>query len=153
MTELFLQMDIARDRTLQLLEAITEEAADVLLPGYNNTLRWHLGHIATVHENLCLRRTGETFELPDNYPALFANGTKPAEWNETPPSLATLRTLLAEQPARLKDKLASRLDGRLPEPFRGLETVAGIVGFSIAHEGIHTGYMMSMRRGIAALKG
>jgi hypothetical protein len=146
--DLFLQLDLTRERTLQQLEATTEETADQMPPGYRNTLRWNLGHILTVQETLCLKLAGDSFDLPETYPAFFANGTKPADWQAEPPSLDTLKLQLTEQSLRIKQKLADRLGEKLAQPFRGIETVGGIIVFSLYHEGLHTGYMMAMRKTI-----
>jgi hypothetical protein len=146
--ELFLQLDLVRERTLQQLEAATEESADQMPPGYKNTLRWNLGHILTVQETLCLKLAGDPFDLPETYPALFANGTKPADWQIEPPSLDTLKLQLTQQSLRIKQKLADRLDEKLAQPFRGIGTVGGMIIFSLYHEGTHTGFMMAMRKTI-----
>jgi uncharacterized damage-inducible protein DinB len=143
---LFIQLDLVRERTLQQLAAATEETADLVPQGFRNTLRWNLGHILTVQENLVFKLSGETFRLPESYPALFNNGTSPADWQTAPPSLETLKQQLAEQPQRIKDALASRLEDKLVQPFKGIETVSGIIGFTLYHEGVHTGYMMAMRK-------
>jgi len=148
---LFLQLDLVRERTLQQLELTTEETADIMPAGYNNTLRWHLGHIATVQESLCFKLAGEPFKLPETYPGLFANGTKPADWTLQPPTLEELKSILTEQPLRIKQKLYSRTADKLVQPFKGMDTVGAVIAFSLYHEGVHTGYMMSMRKTIAAL--
>ncbi|MFD0675769.1 MULTISPECIES: DinB family protein [unclassified Paenibacillus] len=145
---LFLQLDLVRERTLQQLDLTSEETADVMPPGYRNTLRWNLGHILTVQENLVFKLCGEPFSLPDEYPGLFNNGTKPADWQTEPPTLELIKQQLAEQTERIKDKLSLRLDEMLPQPFKGIDTVGGMIGFSLYHEGVHTGYMMSLRKSI-----
>jgi hypothetical protein len=38
-------LEKVRANTLQNAEGITEEAADRMPEGFNNTIRWHLGHI------------------------------------------------------------------------------------------------------------
>ncbi|MDF2963068.1 MAG: DinB family protein [Paenibacillus sp.] len=146
--DLFLQMDLIRERTLQQIESVTEETADIIPPGHRNTLRWNLGHILTVHENLCFKQIGAPFSLPETYPALFGNGTKPSDWQIAPPSLETLTLELKQQPLRIKQALSGRLDERLPQPFKGIETLRGVIGFSLYHEGVHTGIIMSLRKAI-----
>jgi hypothetical protein len=145
---LFLQMDLIRERTLQQLEMINEAIADQMPSGYSNTLRWNIGHILTVQENLCFKLIGEPFGLPEDFPAFFANGTRPGDWNSAPPTLETLKSLLIEQPLRIKQKLALRLEEKLAQPFKGIDTLRGVIGFSLYHEGVHTGIIMGLRKGI-----
>lgn len=149
--QLFHQLELVRERTIQLLDLVTEDTADLMPSGYNNTLRWHLGHIATIQENMCLKLAGEPFGLPETFPVLFANGTKPADWQIEPPSLETLKSILTEQPLRIKQKLYNRTEDLLAAPFKGIDTVGGMMGFSLYHEGVHTGFMMSLRKTIASL--
>jgi hypothetical protein len=145
---LMLQIDLIRERTLQQLEITNEETADHMPPGFSNTLRWNLGHIVTVHENLCFKMIGEPFDLPESFPAFFANGTRPSDWKSAPPSLETLKSLLIQQPLRMKEKLLPRLEERLPQPFKGMDILGGVIGFSLYHEGVHTGIMMGLRKAI-----
>lgn len=148
---LFLQLNLVRERTLKLLELVTEETADIMPAGYNNTLRWHLGHIVTVQENLCFKLAGDPFKLPESFPGFFANGTKPADWTSQPATLAELKDILTEQPLRIKQELYNRTEDKLMQPFRGMDTVGDMIGFSLYHEGVHTGFMMSLRKTIDAL--
>ncbi|NOU93911.1 DinB family protein [Paenibacillus sp. LMG 31456] len=147
---LFLQLDLVRERTLQQLELVTEEIADQIPLGYRNNLRWNLGHILTVQENLVFKLIGEPVSLPETYSSLFNNGTSPADWQIEPPAIETIKLQLTQQTERIKDKLSQRLDEKLQQPFKGIDTVGGMISFTLYHEGIHTGYMMSMRKTIQA---
>jgi hypothetical protein len=145
---LLLQIDLIRERTLQQLEMINEETADQMPLGYSNTLRWNIGHILTVHENLCFKLIGESFGLPESFPAFFGNGTRPADWKSAPPTLDTLQSLLIDQPLRIKEKLSLRFEEKLAQPFKGMDTLGGVIGFSLYHEGVHTGIIMGLRKTI-----
>ncbi|MBH8605493.1 DinB family protein [Thermoactinomyces sp. CICC 10522] len=45
---LIAQFEILRGRLQQFLEATSENVADQMPQGFNNTIRWNVGHILTV---------------------------------------------------------------------------------------------------------
>jgi len=46
------QVEVVRAITLQKLESITEDVADIMPEGFNNTIRWNVGHILIVQDQL-----------------------------------------------------------------------------------------------------
>lgn len=146
---IFHQIQVARDRTLSLMEHISEQQADIVPAGFNNNLRWHIGHILTTHERLSFRLIEEQLELPEELMALFVNGTKPADWQTTPPDLSVLRKLLMEQPSRIQKRLEGRTEESLKVPFKDLNQLGEVLLFMASHEALHAGYMMALKRAVA----
>jgi hypothetical protein len=146
---IFSQMELNRNRTLEVIAGITEEQADIVPKGFNNNIRWNIGHILTAQERMAFRLIGEPMELPEELMNLFLNGTKPADWQSAPPDLATLRELLEGQQARLRERLKGRLNEKLTVPFRDFGTLAEALIFSIGHESLHAGYIMALKRATA----
>ena len=138
---LLTQVDIVRAITLQAVESLHEEEADVQPEGFNNTIRWHLGHIYLVQERLAFHHAGYPVDVPPSYIDLFGNGTKPSNWKTQPPTLAELGCRLSEQPERIRKLLGEKLTEppAVPFPrFRGkLNTLGSIVMHSLFHEGQH----------------
>lgn len=145
---IFHQIQVARDRTLSLMEQINEEQANVIPSGFNNNLRWHIGHILTTHERLSFRLLEEKFELPEELMALFVNGTKPDDWQCTPPELPVLRKLLAEQTSRIKERMQGRIEEKLKVPFKDFDKLGEVLIFMASHEALHAGYMMALKRAV-----
>lgn len=149
---LFLQLGIVRARTLKYLGDITEEQADIIPAGFKNNIRWNLGHILTVQEQLVYYFSGEKLYIPEHYPSLFANKTSPADWTSelNVPSLETLRKQLQEQTERIQKDFADRLSESVPKPFRlgedrELKTVEELISFTLYHEGIHQGFINGLK--------
>lgn len=141
--------ETARANLSKILENVTEEAADRRPEGFNNTIRWNVGHILLATENFLFGR--DSAELPASYKELFGSGTKPADWAIEPPSLDTLKEQLASQLARIKEQVVNRLDDKLPVPFtmrsgEQLELVLDIFLLDLYHHGMHTGYIQAMKR-------
>ncbi len=150
---LFTLVQTARAGTLQTAKKVQSEYADfadVIPEGFKNNVRWNLGHIATVTDQLANYPAGEKPELAKPFHQSFANGTSPKDWNDETPSLEEIIQALEEQPAKLKEKFAGRLSDPLPKPFSlvGVEfkTVGDLLAFNLYHEGLHAGQINTMLR-------
>ncbi|MEO3943910.1 DinB family protein [Gorillibacterium sp. CAU 1737] len=147
------QIRLVRRITLQAMEGVTEVAADIQPAGFPNTLRWHFGHILTVQETVFTHFAGEASKLSSKIFTLFSNGTVPKEWSFPPPSLLELRQLLEAQLSYIESAYAHRMDETAIKPFRRLGhtmyTLGELLLFSLHHEGIHLGYINSLKKAIA----
>lgn len=65
-------MDVVRGITISILEKTTEEAADITPKGFNNNIRWNLGHIAFIQEKLVFGLAGEPMQTPESYESFLA---------------------------------------------------------------------------------
>jgi DinB superfamily len=149
-------METVRGITEQTIKKIPEEISDIIPKGFNNNIRWNFGHIAFVQEKLVFGLLGEEMSIPKNYEQFFAAGTKPAEWEGTPPSFAELAVILTEQKARIKDFIIKgRLHEKLPTPFtnRGgitFYTVGEAFLLSFYHEALHIETIKRLYRSISS---
>ncbi|MCI3927688.1 DinB family protein [Paenibacillus sp. TRM 82003] len=147
------QLELIRSFTLGAVESLHEEEADVQPEGFNNTIRWHLGHVYLVQERLAFHYAGFPVDVPQAYIDMFANGTKPADWKAEPPSLAELGTRLTEQPGRITTLLGEKLHEPLAVPFTRfggkLDTIGAIVNYSLYHEGQHRTAIEMLKRRLA----
>lgn len=53
-TNMIKQFDMTRDTLLKSTHSISEADADVMPQGFNNTIRWHIGHILTATDIMSL---------------------------------------------------------------------------------------------------
>lgn len=147
------QYELIRGITLATLVNTTEDAANIVPVGFSNNIRWNLGHILLSQDFLLFGPTGTP--LPPSYGALFAPGTKPADWQGDIPTLETLAAQFKEQSARIKETLQSRLNESLPQPLslgdKGtIHTYGEMLLFTLYHEGMHMGCISGLRKGIAS---
>lgn len=143
---IFQQINLIRQNTLNEMEDLSEEQADQRPRGFNNTIRWNLGHIYTVQNVLLSKLGGKNIEIPSHCLELFASGTKPADWQGEVPTLNELKQLLEEQPAKLKVALAGQLDEKAVEPFQSLSTIGELLNFTMYHEGMHVGTIKGLKK-------
>ncbi|MFD1019916.1 DinB family protein [Thalassobacillus hwangdonensis] len=150
--QLLSQLEFSRKRTITALKATTEAQADVIPEGFNNSIRWNLGHILLATENMLFSFLNEKGSLPGNYTVLFNGGTSPSAWAETEiPPLPELDTKLDEQLSRITEELAPRLSEKGPEPFQlgpefKMEKLEDVLLFAIWHEGLHQGTITALKQ-------
>jgi hypothetical protein len=147
----FKQLEFVRHLTINTVEEISEKTLDIIPEGFNNNLRWNLGHIYLVQEKLAFHFAGESMQLPAIFDRLFGKGTKPGEWNEEPPKLKVLLEMLAEQPKRIQESLQNRLGEQVKEPFTTgsgltLGTIGEFLSYTLYHEGMHYSTINLLKR-------
>ncbi|MEX2104953.1 MAG: DinB family protein [Bacilli bacterium] len=143
---LLAQVESFRGTTLQLIDSLTEEMADIVPQGFNNNIRWNLGHIYLDQYLWIQHLTKESIAFPDGFREWFDYGTSPATWTSTPPSLATLKELLAEQPRFIKETYRDRLEEEFPATELGMHTIAQVLVRTIFHEGLHLAAIQGIRK-------
>lgn len=138
--------EMTRGFFLREVEGISQEVASVHPEGFNNNIHWHIGHVLTVTEQFMFGFPYKTANLPANYVDLFGNGTKPADWSNTVPTVEELIEQLKDQVVRLKEIPTENLNESLKKPFLGLETVGQLANMALFHEANHLGQIHTMKR-------
>lgn len=139
---LFNQLKVIRTNTLTAVKEVSEMQADSVPAGFNNNIRWNLGHIYLVQELFAFAFIPEPMEMPKGFTELFGRDTKPCDWKIQPPTLLELIELLEAQTSRIKEKLDTRLTEVVAKPFNmpsglTLNTIGEFLTFSMYHEGMH----------------
>lgn len=99
-----------RQVVLQQVQAIPEELFDIQPEGFNNTIRWNIGHIIYWMDKYSTHSFGSPSAIPTQYEVLFNSGTKPSDWTITPPSKEELTQLLKEQLSGFSEMKPELLD-------------------------------------------
>ncbi|MDH6427894.1 DinB family protein [Paenibacillus sp. FSL R7-0048] len=137
----FKQIKFVRSVTVRAVEGLSEGTLNSIPEGFNNNIRWNLGHIYLVQEKFAFHSARELMQLPASFERLFAKGTKPAEWNEEPPTLEVLLEMLTEQPKRIQEAFHNRLSEQVTPLTTGsgltLNSIGEFINFTLYHEGMH----------------
>ncbi|WP_071394408.1 DinB family protein [Bacillus tuaregi] len=141
------EFEIIRTRLHARLAEIPENMADIQPEGFNNNIRWNIGHLLLVTENFLFPGEGN---LPALYTELFAPRTKPADWSGEVPTIAALVQNLEAQYNRMLKIPNEKFDEKLAEPILGNATVGELAVFGCFHESYHLGQIMAMKRTIEA---
>ncbi len=143
------QLNFARIYTLGRISQVNEVAWDTQPPGFNNTIRWNVGHIY-VNTEMLTQQAIPSYEVvyPEWVP-LFDRGTKPNDWALEPPTSEELISALQEQTERIKAVLGNKLSNTLIESksignLHEMKTVEALVQFMVWHEGVHAGIIHAL---------
>lgn len=143
---LLFMMKMARDWSIEVAESCPKEIAELQINKFNNTVHWQVGHILTVTERMMFNYPRHSSSLPQTFSNWFDSGTKPTEWEQSPPQLADLIILLKEQQERLLAITPEQFEQRLDPPLYSFTTYGQCAGFVAIHETLHVGKMEEMMR-------
>lgn len=151
------QLKFARVYTMGRLAQVTDDVWDKQPTGFNNTIRWNVGHIYCTLENLTSVILPSYERKNVEWNAFFERGTSPAAWEGQIPSNEELIAALQEQTPRIVGALEGKLDQALPEPLKignvlTMGTANALIQFATWHEGLHTGVIQGMNRAIESEK-
>lgn len=145
---------IVHSMAIQKIQPIPEELFDIQPAQFNNTIRWHVGHIIVSLNHFLSMSVPYTYELPESYAGLFMTGTKPSDWSVKPPTKEELMQHLSGQLERLADVSPSALEENLKSPVdlgpMHFETAGELVNFALIHEAMHLGNISSMLKVVKA---
>ncbi|MFC5650223.1 DinB family protein [Paenibacillus solisilvae] len=139
---------VLRQLVIGQIQAIPKELFDVQANGFNNTIRWNVGHIIYWMDAYSKQCFEPESLIPASYSRLFNSGTKPTDWTEIPPTTDGLIQALAEQLNRISEVSEAALEAELKSPlevgpFRFV-TAGEVYNFAFLHEAIHLGTISSL---------
>ena len=149
--EILNQLSFTRMYTQGRLKPVKDGQWDIQPEGFNNTIRWNVGHIFTSMESF-IQNVIPTYEpVHPEWIPLFKGGTNPTDWTVEPPTNEELLSALADQLARVKEILTGKLDQKLPEvmkigKFHEMATIEAVIQFAVWHEGIHSGIIFALNK-------
>ena len=143
-----------REMTAKLLKGIGAERANEMPPTWKNNARWHAGHLDITPRLLTFGLMKEPLGVSENYRKWFAKGSSPKDWEGAKiPSYSQLCDAVVPCAEEVFEKFRDRIDVSFPQPYT---TSVGVVlsnpgealNFSFAHDGIHLGLLLALRRGL-----
>jgi hypothetical protein len=138
-----------RKLILEGISNLTIEQLNHIPTGFNNNIIWNLGHMIASQQGLCYKRAGLETIVSESFFDTYKSGTKPerfiteAEYEEVKELFfSTLDQLQA-------DLEAGKFANYMPVVTRynvEVSSVEEAIGFLPFHDGLHIGYMMSLRK-------
>ncbi|MBG9794371.1 hypothetical protein ABD76_18400 [Paenibacillus dendritiformis] len=145
---LFEQLNTYRNELLELVEDISGEEAEIVPNGFNNNIRWNLGHII-LDQYLWIRAlTKEDPPVSMTYNQWFGYGTNPTHFTDDTPSFSELVSMLREQPRMIEEKYRDQMEEEFAPTDMGMHTIEQVLVRTIFHEGLHMGAIIAIKRQI-----
>lgn len=140
-----------RSNMVDIMDSFNVEQLNLIPKGFSNNIIWNFGHVISTTQVLCYKLGGKPVKVEENILTEFRKGTKPEkEYNLKEVDL--LKLLSVNTLAKLEDDY---LDGYFEEysPYKtsyGVElcSIEDAIRFLPAHEGLHLGYIMALRKSI-----
>ncbi len=149
--EFLLEMSALVEGTFRVnLEGVTHEES-VVQPPSGNCINWNVGHLVTVHNNICallgLERVGDQAALK-RYERGSAPLTNPAEAMRLEKLIELWNSAVEKAKAGLKTVSEERLTSPAPMSPRNKpdETIGSLLTVTFFHQSYHVGSLAVLRR-------
>lgn len=141
------QFELTRTKLHETFEDLTEAEADFQPEGFNNTIRWQLGHILVSAEAILFDYPGSGSPLSKLYGEFFCSGTSPKYWQRSAPSLKDIKANYLSQEKRIKELPPQYWREEVTGPLKkfNVETKSDLFHFLLNHEAIHLGQIQSLK--------
>ncbi|WP_162162972.1 DinB family protein [Gorillibacterium massiliense] len=147
-TKLFVHFRELRRQTLAFAESIAPEMIDIVPAGFNNSIRWNLGHILVAWDYGIFPQIKENTRLPQSYLELFRKGTRPSSWTEEPPAYDELIHFLRTQADGIITASGGKMNNLIAKPFLRVKYLHGMFRFHLREEQHHLEWMKRIRDAI-----
>lgn len=145
-------IDTLRKVRATILETIKDYSIDQVnkIPdGFNNNIIWNLGHMIASQQGVTYKRAGLEATIPEDFFNTFKSGSKPEryfsqeEYDEVKEMLFTTLDKLGEDYAT---GIFGNYSSMVTRYNVELNSVDEALAFLPFHDGLHIGYIMSLRK-------
>lgn len=134
---------------LNLVDGLTIEQLNEIPEGFNNNIIWNLAHLISTQQGICYKRSGLQPIVQDKFISPYLPGTKPEGFVNSS-DVETIKSLLLSS----LDEFESDYKKGFFTTYTPVVTRYGVelaniddaVNFLLFHEGLHTGYVMALKR-------
>ncbi|MEQ8881204.1 MAG: DinB family protein [Cyclobacteriaceae bacterium] len=138
-----------RNLYLKFFENYTPDQLNKIPDGFNNNLIWNIGHIIVAQQSLIYKSADLNGYLPDGMAELYTRGTKP-DGQTSATACEELKGLLMSLVDKtvedVRKGVFTTFHERTTQTGFHLATLEDALHFNNYHEGLHLGYMMSIRK-------
>lgn len=136
---------------LSITEGLTNEQLNRIPDGFNNNIIWNMAHLVATTESICYRRNGQLMHISQEFFDAYKPGSKPVG-DCSQEAITGIKALLLSSIGQLEaDYSIGKMQAGSYETFvtRYGVTVAdagAAINFLPFHEGMHTGYIMALKK-------
>jgi uncharacterized damage-inducible protein DinB len=134
---------------LNIIEELSEAQLNEIPEGFNNNVIWNITHLLATQQMFCYVRTGQQPVIHEQYIEQYKPGTKPEPFVAAQ-AIATIKTLLTATTYQLENDYTNNLfvnyESWSTRSGIAINTIEDAIQFMAFHEGMHTGYIMALKR-------
>jgi hypothetical protein len=149
MEALFKAWKTSRKVYVKFIDTYTPEQLNKVPNGFNNNLIWNIGHIVVAQQTIIYKGANLLMYISDDLVNLYKSGTKPTR-DILQAEIDELKILLTSLIEKTEADFAAGKFITYNERTTGtgfhLASIQDALEFNNYHEGIHLGYMMSIRK-------
>lgn len=149
MKSIFKTWKTNRNLYLEYFEKYTLDQLNKVPDGFNNNLIWNIGHVIVAQQGLIYKSSGLRAYISEEMYARYKPGTRP-EGQTTQSQADELKSLLISLIAKTETDYNSGKFVTYHERMTGtgfhLGSLMDAFEFNTYHEGLHLGYMMSIKK-------
>lgn len=138
-----------RNMYLNIINGLTLEQLNKIPAGFNNNIIWNIGHVIVVQQLLTYKATNQAMYVSDELVNLYKTGTRPTN-DVTQAEVDQLKALLISNTTQTENDYQKGIftgynELKLPTGFH-IKTIEDAMEFNNYHEGMHLGYIMSIKK-------
>ena len=141
-----------RRNVLAVIDSLDFDQLIEIPKGLNNNILWNLGHVLVTQQALIYRLSGNQMKVEEKLIELFKKGAVPIAYDKE------ILSIIKDQFLLLNDKAEEDYKAGLFDTFTEYPTSYGYtlhsieeaIEFNAAHEALHLGYIMALRRMVLA---
>lgn len=138
-----------RNLFLQILEQYSIEDLNKVPDGFSNNIIWNIGHIIAAQQGLIYKSSGHTGYITDEFYNSYKPGSKPKSFTnqeETGLIKSLLIELVTVTENDFEKGIFTTYNERQTATGFYLANIQDALEFNNFHEGLHMGYIMSIRK-------
>lgn len=138
-----------RQFLLNIIEGLNEAQLNEIPAGFNNNIIWNITHVLATQQVFTYVRSGQQPFINPQYIELYKPGTKPEAVVDAA-AIATVKTLLVTTVEQFEKDYDANLftsyENWATRSGIAIDTIEDAIKFTAFHEGMHTGYVMALKR-------
>ena len=149
MNKLFDIIYAGRRKFTELIDRLSVEQLNEILPGFNNNIAWNFGHIVVSQQMLCYVRAGLTPHIEDHFIKKYQKGTRPESFipeNEIAALKRYAFSLIEQLKADLKEDKFTGYTTFATQFGVELTGINDAIAYFATHDTLHLGYSMAITR-------
>lgn len=144
-----IQLIETRKLIVKVMDSIDEASLRKIPEGYSNNVIWNFGHLAVTQQLLHYKLCKLPLYVDEDIVTMYGKGSSPKNWAREA-DIHQIRNWLTEFPMKLSEDYGKKIF----KEYNPYTTSAGItlhsiedaIRFNNFHEGIHLGYVLSMKK-------